>query len=701
MKTVIQSESSECSLACLSMVASYYGYHVSLSELRRKFSLSIKGAKLSDLMRYAENIHFSTRPVRAELDDIGALKLPCIIHWDLNHFVVLHSIESSWLKGDRICVADPAVGYRRLTIDEFSNHFTGIALELTPTAGFETKPPRAESRLSDLIGRVVGLRRAAFQVISLAAALEIFTLVQPLFNQFVVDDVLANGDMDLMLVMTLGFGLVLVSRTSIDMARSWLLMRWSIEISFQWASRIFSHLTRLPISYFEKRHLGDVVSRFSSIASIQSTLTSLLVESIIDGAMAILALLMMFLYSGLLSVIVLGAVVAYGVLRIALYPSLREGAQKKIEAAAKENSHFLETLRAIMPIKLFSREADRRASWSNLRVNVNNADVQLQRLNLIFRLANSFISGTQMLLVFYFGASLIVQNKLTVGMLMAFTTYSSTFSTRLFNLIDMSVDVKMLGMHADRLSDIVATPAEERAAIETDIQRIDASIILRNVRFRYGDGEPWILDGINIEIPAGQSVVFAGASGCGKTTLCKILIGLLEPTEGQVFIGGVPLKKLGFEAYRKMVGTVMQNDVLLAGSIAENIAFFDPDADISNVEKSAKLAAIHSEIVKFPMGYQSLVGDLGSSLSGGQKQRVLLARALYKRPAILALDEATSHLDLPNERKVTQSLSALSITRIAVAHRPESIKAADRVIMLDNGVISIDLLNQDGMTSAA
>lgn len=690
MKTILQSEAAECGLACLAMIASHHGHHVDLSELRRRFSISIKGATLPNLIRYAAALNMSARSLRLDLDSLGELQLPCVVHWNMNHFVVLRKVRRTLRGKTMLSIIDPAGGERNMTLEQFSRSFTGVAVEITPTPEFELREEARRVSVGELTGRVHGLRSAIVKVIALALTLELFALVQPLFNQFVIDDVLVSGDMELMTVLVIGFGLVLFTRTAIDLARSWFLMRWGMDISIQWSMRLFSHLTRLPVAYFEKRNLGDIVSRFGSIGSIQSTLTTLFVESFLDGLMALLALVMMLLYSPVLTVIVIGSVAAYGVLRWLFYAPLREASKERLMLAAKENTHFLETVRAITPLKLFSREAERRAVWQNLKLDVQNRDIQTQKLSILFRIMNTGISGVQTLAVFYVGASLVTQSALTVGMLMAFTSYSGTFSGRLFSLVDVFVNVKMLGLHAERLSDIVGTAPEQEVALETDITRISPSVSLRNVKFRYGDSEPWILDGINLDIAAGENLALAGPSGCGKTTLCKILIGLLEPVEGEVLVGGIPLRQLGLRAYRQMVGTVMQNDVLLAGSILDNISFFDTTAEMQRIEHCARMAAIHDDIAAMPMGYQTLVGELGTSLSGGQKQRVLLARALYKRPMILALDEATSHLDLGNERKVNQALASLSVTRVMVAHRPDSLRAASRVVTLSGGVITED-----------
>ena len=688
MKTQLQTESSECGLACLAMVAGHYGYHTDLADLRRQFSISLKGATLALLMRHATAMQLSSRPLRLELEELGELALPCILHWNLNHFVVLKKVTKSLRGKITLVLLDPAVGERKVSLEEASQHFTGVALELTPSASFKPKDVRKQIAIRDLTGHIVGLRRALVQVILLALALEIFAIASPLFNQFVVDEVIVSGDRELLTVLVFGFALLMVTQTAISLARSWFLMRWSMDIGYQWSGRVFAHLIRLPVSYFEKRHLGDVVSRFGSIGAIQGTLTSLFVESALDGLMALLALGMMLLYSPKLTAIVAVGVVLYAILRWVSYQPFREASQERLVLSSKESSHFLESIRAITPLKLYGREEERQARWQNLKMDVQNRDIKTQKMSILFKVSNTAISGVQGLALFYIGAGLVMQNALSVGMLLAFSSYAGTFSGRIFSLIDLFINLKMLSLHSERLADIVLEETEQdpsTAQPETDLSRLITNIELRNLKFRYAEGEPWVLNGINLTIPAGQSIALVGPSGCGKTTLCKIILGLLKPTEGEVLLDGIPIKQLGLAQYRQLVGTVMQDDVLLAGSIQDNISFFDANTKAEQAQQCAKQAAIHDEIAAMPMGYQTLVGDMGSSLSGGQKQRVLLARALYKQPKILALDEATSHLDINNEHKVNQALANLKLTRIMVAHRPETINAAERVVALQGG----------------
>lgn len=690
MKIILQSESSECGLACLAMICNHFGMKTDLSELRRKFSISRHGATLSQLIRYAGTLNLSARPLRLELHELEDLQCPCILHWNLGHFVVLKEIKKTFSGIKKVVLLDPALGERVLLTSDISAHFTGVALELTPTSAFEELDTARRISITNLVGKIRGLKRATAQIVAIALALEVFAMLAPLFSQFVIDEVIASGDTELLIVLTIGFSLMLVTQTGISVARSWFLMRWSLDVGFQWANRVFAHMIRLPTQYFERRHLGDIVSRFNSIGAIQSTLTSLFVEGLLDGFMAIFTLGLMIAYSANLTTIILGGVVVYGLLRWIFYGPFRNASMERLILSAKENSNFLETIRAIVPLKLYGKEAERQSRWQNLKQDVVNRDFQTQKLGLMFKTGSGAVFGIQNIALFYTGAVLIMNGKMSVGMLMAFASYANIFSSRVFNLIDLLINIKMLSMHIDRLADIVLEPAEDDPRYEFNVEGIKGEITLKNVKFRYAAGDPYVLDGVNLHIPAGQSIAVVGPSGCGKTTLCKIIVGLIEPTEGEVLIDGQEIKKIGLQTYRQLFGTVMQEDVLLAGSIRENITFFDSTSDIERVKNCARTASVNREIETMPMAYNTLVGDLGSSLSGGQKQRILLARALYKAPKVLALDEATSHLDVSNERLVNAALNALAVTRIIVAHRPETINSAERVVKLELGKIISD-----------
>lgn len=686
LPVILQTEASECGLACLAMIASYHGYRSDLASLRRRYPVSLKGATLASLIDVAHRLELATRAVRLEIEDLPKLKLPCVLHWSFNHFVVLKSVNSRF-----VTIIDPARGERKVSYNELSDSFTGVALELWPDTGFRPQEQKQLVRLRDLMGRVTGLHKSLGQIVLLAMALEVFAMVSPFFMQWVIDNVLVSGDRDLLTTLALGFGLLVILQQAVTAIRAWVIMYLGTTLNIQWRANVFTHMLRLPTSYFEKRHMGDVVSRFNSIDTIQRTLTTSFIEAFLDGIMTIVTVVMILIYSPTLALISIGAMCLYALGRWVWYRPLRTATEEQIVHAAKQQSHFMETVRGIRTIKLFHRHNERRSSWLTLLVDQINADLQTQKLLLFFRILDGLLFGLENVVVIWLGAKLVLDASFSVGMLMAFISYKSQFATRVSSLIDKFVQVKMLQLQGERLADIVLTKPEsalsEGRMVLSDESCVQSNIEIRDLRFRYAEHEPYVLDGINLTIGAGESVAIIGSSGCGKTTLMHVMLGVHAPTEGEVMVGGTNITHLGMETVRNMVGTVTQDDTLFEGSLSDNISFFDSGADQEWVETCAKLASIHDDIVAMPMGYNTFVGYMGSVLSGGQKQRLLLARALYKRPKILFLDEATSHLDVQKESIVNSAIRSLSITRVIVAHRPQTIESADRIIRLENGKV--------------
>lgn len=681
-KVILQGEAAECGLACLAMIAAHYGNVNDMAGMRRQFPVSQRGVTVAELISHASALEMGARPLRLELADLPGLKLPCILHWNLNHFVVLTRV----LRGTRgVIVLDPALGERRLSLSQVSASFTGIALELTPTPRFERHDHTAPLSLRDLIGPVRGLRRATLQLLSWSAALELFAVVLPIFNQVVIDEVILSGNRPFLATLFCAFLLLIAIYTAIDYARSRFLMRWSFEVNLQWVARVFSHLTRLPVAYFEKRHLGDITSRFESITIMQNTLTSLMLETALDLMLALLSVAILFAYSWQLALLTLGCVLLYGVLRERMQEPLRNATNDGLLMHAQERSYFIETLRSMTAIRLYGKESDRTARWLNLKQNAANCEARRQRIIALAKVLNTAIFSVQALGIFYLGAGLVMEQALSVGMLMACSVYAVIFSSRATRLVNLLVDLNMTRLHAERLSGIVHEPTEPAQPGYADLSQVKGAITLSQVRFRYSPAEPWILNGIDLHIGAGESVVLTGASGCGKTTLCKILMGLLAPTEGEMLVDGMPVSALGLSNYRKLVSAVMQEDSLQQGSVADNISFFARDAEPERIRECARQAAIDADIMATPMAYQTLVGETGNLFSGGQKQRILLARALYKRPRILALDEATSHLDNDNERRISHVIRQLQLTRIIVAHRSGAISDSDRIFEVHEG----------------
>jgi ATP-binding cassette subfamily B protein RaxB len=686
----LQTEAAECGLASLGMVACFHGHRSDLAGLRRRFTVSLKGATLAYLIQAAGKLHLAPRPLRLELDELPRLRTPCILHWDLNHFVVLVSADARGA-----VIHDPASGVKRLSLAEVSKHFTGVALELTPTAEFQPADERRRVSLRSLMGPVRGLKRSLAQVIALALVLQVVALVSPFYMQWAVDGAVVSGDRDLLSVLGMGFLLLVGIQVAIAALRSWLVLYLSTTMNLQWLANVFSHLLRLPVSYFEKRHLGDVVSRFGAVNVIQRTLTSSFVEALIDGVMALATFVMMLVYSATLAFTALAAVVVYALMRRVMYEPLKRATEEHIVHSAKQQSHFLETVRGVQSIKLFGRQEERRSRWLNLVVDAVNQDLATQKLTLGFRSANSLVFGVERVAIVWLGCVLVLESAFSVGMLFAFIAYKEQFSARIAGLIDKMVDLRMLNLQGERLADIVLTPPEADAPANAP-EAVESSLEVRALSYRYSDTEPFVLVDCSFIVNPGESVAIVGPSGGGKTTLMKLMLGLLAPTDGKILAGGVDIQKLGVDRYRRLVGTVMQDDQLFAGSIGDNISFFDPAPDQGAIERFARLAAVHDDIAAMPMGYNTLIGDMGAALSGGQKQRILLARALYKQPRILLLDEATSALDVHKERAVNESIRALKLTRIVIAHRPETIAAAQRVIVLQGGRVAQDLRRIEG-----
>ena len=687
---LLQNEAAECGLACLGMVSGFYGHRFDMLTLRRRFATTLKGATLEQLMDMAGRLQLASRPLRLDLHELRELRLPCVLHWNLNHFVVLQAVGRQ-----HIVIVDPASGRRKVPLAEVSRAFSGIALELWPLADFEEKDEARPVPLKKLVGHLQGLWPAVVKILLLALCIEVFTLLSPLYLQWVLDQVVVSADRDLQTTLAIGFALVAILRVLTTALRGYLLMYVSSLASVQWQSNVFAHLLRLPTAYFEKRHIGDVASRFHAVDSIQQTLSSSFFSTVLDGIMGIAVLVMMMLYSWQLSLLSFLLVFLYLLLRVLWYSPLRAATEEGIIHAAAHDSNFLETIRGIKTIKLFNSQQQRMSLWQSLLADKVNAGLRVSKLQLFYGLGSGLLSALGSILMLFLGARMILAGQFTVGALMAFMSYQGMLDSRITQLINNYFTLKMLRIQTSRLGDIVMSKAEPVVTEIVPTIRQPMRIRVEHLRFRYSEYEPYVLDDVSFTINAGESVAIVGASGCGKTTLLNVLLGNLAAESGEVYLDERKCSMEDMIAARNRMGIVMQDDVLFAGSISDNIAFFATPADQEKVVMSARLAAIHDEIEAMPMGYHTLVGDMGTVFSGGQKQRILLARALYREPDVLFLDEATSHLDIARENAVNQAVRALPVTRVIIAHRMETILSTERVIVLEQGKVQMDMSRDD------
>ena len=686
LPVLLQSEAAECGLACIAMIACYWRKPIDLLSLRQRFSVSLKGLTLKTLMSIAQRLGFQSRPLSVELQHLSRLKSPCILHWDMNHFVVLKHVTTKHL-----VIHDPVCGARRISWARASEHYTGIVLELLPGELFKPSNERSKISLWSMLGKVDGLYSGIVKLLMMGLVLQVITLATPFYVQWVIDDVLASGDRQLMTILGASFLLLVLLQTSLAFLRSWMTTTLSTYLNYQWLGNAFAHLLRLPIPWFEKRHLGDITSRFNALQTIQKTITTQLIESVIDGLLVITTLVFMFFYSLQLTGVCLLTVSLYAMLRCHIFNIQREAHAVHISHTAKQHTLFIESARGIQSIRLFGSEEQRRQTWTNELVDQLNAELRVSRLSLSSQSASAWLFNSERVIVIWLAALAVMNNHMSVGMLFAFLSYREQFSQRIAALIDKLFELKMLKLHGERVSDILLTaPEEETHTLGLKTESLPATLELRHVSFRFADEESDVISDVNLKVSVGECLAITGGSGSGKTTLLKLMLGLLKPSAGEVLVGGIPIEALGMSNYRKMVATVMQDDQLFTGSLSDNICFFDTKPDHSAIVKCARQAAIHEEIINMPMKYRTLVGDIGSGLSGGQKQRILLARAFYRSPKMLVLDEATSHLDVENEKLVNLAIADSTMTRVLVAHRPETIAMAERVVILSQGKIIQD-----------
>ena len=683
IRPVLQSEAAECGLASLAMIANHHGHKINLPGLRQRFPTSIKGASLPDLMTIASDLDLSPRAVRLDLDELDQLQLPAILHWDLNHFVVLESADAS-----HAIILDPALGRRKISLAQLGRHFTGVALELTPTAAFRPIEAQTRTRLSDLWTRLSNYRGPFVQILSLSLLIQLTALLAPFYIQLVVDEAIGQGDVSLLAVLLAGFAAVFALAAVTRALREWVVLTLGQSLSFQLGGNVVRHLVRLPLAYFERRHVGDLLSRIGSIQPIQELLAKGLVNALIDSALLATTLIVMALISPALTAIVVVTALLYLLVVQLLYPTLRRRTEEEIVSRAGEETYLMETMRAIRAIKLHGHETMRENGWRNRFAEVVSAGYRRRIADIKIDLAEEMLFGLSFLLTVYWGAAAVMDQRLTVGLLLAFLAYRSSFTASASALVDQFQQWRLLGVHLDRLSDIV-TEKKEELLIAPERQLLPGpSIRVEGLTFAYSPAEAPILSEVDIEIPKGSFVAIVGPSGAGKTTLIRLLLGLLQPGAGQVLVDGVPLGPSTLAAWRGRAAAVMQDDHLLTGTLADNIAFFDARPDEQLIEHAARLARIHDDIIRMPMGYYSLVSDMGAALSAGQRQRILLARALYRDPDILFLDEGTANLDPATETQIVNMIARLAITRIVIAHRPALIEKADLVLQLDNGRIA-------------
>lgn len=674
---VLQNERAECGHACVAMISNYWGHQIDLHGLRRLSNTSSRGVTLSQLTQLFERLGFMTRPLQVPIEELHLVKCPAILHWNMNHFVVLRKVKKGHL-----VIHDPALGIVTCSLQEAQSAFTGIVLEVEKSAEFETLTSAHPLKLFDLVRMFQGLNQSIILLLLLSLAIELLSLMNPLFMQYVTDNVIGYSEKSNLFVLASAFLGVMLIQVFTEYLRGNMVVFYTNQMAAQFSSNVVSHILKLPLEFFEKRHIGDLQSKVQSIDLIQKKISTDFVNTVLDGMMILINFSVMLIYSRILSLLVLVALLLCFGVRYLSYQHLQSLTGRSVRQHAKALTIFIETIQGILPIKSFLKERVRLNLWRNNYIDSLNADIKVSKMNVAYQVVNQLLFHVEQLAVVSIGAVLVLSNTFSVGMLIAFLSYRLLLVNKATSFIQSIFEYRLISIQLNRLGDILFQQPEVVNIGRGAEHEGPGALMLKNVSFKYEVNGPEVFSQLSLDIHPGEKVVVVGSSGCGKTTLLKVMMGLLPSTEGEIYVNDIPLAQFGLKNYREYTASVMQDDVLLMGSIIDNIVFFDEEIDLKRVIEVAQLAFIHETIMTLPMGYETLLGDTGINFSGGQKQRLLLARALYKKPKILFLDEASSHLDIENEKNINRSLRSLAITQIVIAHRQETIQMADRVIDL-------------------
>ncbi len=679
---VMQGEISECALACLAMIAAARGLKADLAALRARVAATPRGVNLRTLMNLAAGIGLAARPVRIGLHRLTDLKLPAILHWNMDHFVVLERVQRGIAT-----IVDPARGRLRLPLDEMSAHFTGIAVEFTQTDSFRPGVIRLSRSFRRAWLDDPELRSSALWMLWLTLLLQLTIVTLPFAYRGVIDRAGGRFTDPHFVWIVCGIVLMMVVQAGSAWSRGLVVTRLGSIFVHRVSTHIVARLFSLPVAFFQRQMLGDVLSRVRSVDTIRRFVTDQAMPLVIDLMVGSVTAVLMIAFSPHLAVIVIAGLAIETFVRLIGMRRQRELSEDLLEAEGKELSRLLESMRAIQAIKLAGREAQRFAVWENELVRVLNANTRLNRQRNTVGAVTSAAGALEWAAVLAVGVVGVGFPPVSVGVLFGFLAYRGVFRERLSTVMDNLWSLQLAGVHLRRLDDLMLTEAEPQSGGCVPLDG-PGRLELRNISFRYAPTEPVVLDNVSLEIPAGACVAIVGPSGSGKSTLVKLILGIEAPQQGSILLDGVPIGEVHRQVWRDRFGTVMQDDTLLAGSISENIAFFDPRIDMDKVRGSACSAAIDDEIEAMPMNYGTLVGDMGVQVSGGQRQRILIARALYREPGLILFDEGTANLDAESEQKISEVLSTLAPTRIIVAHRSHLLSVADIVYEVRDGRVS-------------
>ncbi|GCE09595.1 peptidase domain-containing ABC transporter [Dictyobacter aurantiacus] len=687
----------ECGAACLAMILNYHGCVTTVSEVQERCGVGRDGLSALTILTSAHQYGLRSRPVAIkDIENFRFVTLPAIVHWEFNHFIVVER----W--SDRhVDVVDPAVGRRRLTPEEFADGFTGVVLMLEPGLQFERRASNSTFSLTTYTRSLLHLRGTIIQILLASLLLQLFGLGIPLLTRVIVDTIIPTQATQLLTFLGLGMIVLILTQGITTLLRSSLLIYLRTRIDAQMMLNFFEHLLSLPYRFFQLRLSGDLLSRVNSNIVIRDLLSNQLISTLLDGSTVLVYMVILFSQSPLIA----GIALVIGLLEVGVLwlsaPLIRRMTQQDLAAQGKTQGYLNEALAGIATLKAAGAEQRALDRWTNLFFDEMNISMRLSYLTSIVSAFMNILQLTSPFVLLWIGALLVIHGTMSIGSMLALNALAVSFLAPFSSLATTGSSLQIVRAHFDRISDVVSAESEQDPQQVSLPPRLTGRIELKNVSFQYDAHAPMVLQDITVSIQPGQKVALVGKTGSGKSTLGKLLIGLVTPTQGEILFDGLPLQTLNYRALRSQLGVVLQEAFIFSGSVRENIALNNPAMEMERVVQAARAAAIHEDVEKMPMQYETLVSEGGSAFSGGQRQRLALARALATRPGILLLDEATSALDVATERVVEKNISVLSCTQIIIAHRLSTIRHADLILVLDEGHIVEQgthdaLIHQDG-----
>ena len=696
---ILQLSGTECGPTCLAMILSYWGRTTRVAECREVCGAGRDGVSAETIAKAARTYGLRVKAFSLNPSGLKHLQLPVIAHWEFNHFVVVER----WSRA-HVSIIDPASGRRQLSANEFEAGFTGVVLALEPGEQFQAsqvKPDRVWVRYLSSLLQTPGAKGLIAQVVLASVCLLALGLTLPLFTKLIVDRVLPFHQVNVMGILGASLAVMILAHGVATCLRAIVLVHLQARMDSRVMLGFLEHLLSLPFSFFQQRSHGDLLMRLGSNTMIREALTSQMLSVALDGSLVIGYLAILLVRTPCLGLWALGA----GLLQAAVFLTssrrLRSLSQSDLEAQSASQSYLAEALNGVATLKASGTEELALNRWSGLFANELAASMRRGNYSAIVDTAMSMLRTLSPLLLLWVGTVQVLHNALTLGMMFAAVALATAYLEPLSSLVSNGQRMQFAAAQLERIADVLGSEPEQKTSPARSTSRLSGRIELRNVSFRYDQHGPFVLRNISLSIEPGQKVALVGLTGSGKSTLTKLLLGLYLPTRGQILYDGVPLDQMNYRALRSQFGVVLQESFLFAGSVRQNIAFCNAGLPLDKIIAVAKMAGIHDEITRMPMGYETRISEGGAGLSGGQRQRISLARALAGEPGILLLDEATSHLDTVTEDQIEHHLSQLACTRIVIAHRLSTVRNADQILVLQAGTLTEagsheELLRSDG-----